>query len=119
MADGRCEPTPLATGPQAVPDYFRCRMRERMRRFLRPTFRRPLPRRRAPIFSLLQPTVSATLGNRDDTGAVRFRQAAKKRTLSRSLAKRGHIMPANNQPLLLAGGIGAKGIDAELAGCRF
>jgi hypothetical protein len=30
-------------------DYLRWRMRERMRRFLRPTLRRPLPRRRLPI----------------------------------------------------------------------
>ena len=29
--------------------YLRCRIRDRIRRFLRPTFRRPLPRRRLPI----------------------------------------------------------------------
>jgi len=32
---------------------LRWRMRERMRRFFRPTFRRPVPRRRLPIPDLL------------------------------------------------------------------
>jgi len=32
-----------------IPHYFRCRIRDRIRRFFRPTLRRPVPRRRAPM----------------------------------------------------------------------
>jgi len=77
-------------------NYLRCRMRERMRRFLRPTLRRPLPRRRLPILTPrwqeLQgrcPSYATTPALRDNHKSRYLTKAARPDRYNRSLrAKR-------------------------------